>query len=50
MRWPAHPSSRRLLDLILLNLAPVVVGCAAAVRRVLAAGGGGAIVNASSKS
>jgi NAD(P)-dependent dehydrogenase (short-subunit alcohol dehydrogenase family) len=37
-----------VLELIGLNLAPVVVGCAVAVRRFLAAGGGGAIVNVSS--
>jgi NAD(P)-dependent dehydrogenase (short-subunit alcohol dehydrogenase family) len=37
-----------VLELIGLNLAPVVVGCATAVRRFLAAGAGGAIVNVSS--
>jgi NAD(P)-dependent dehydrogenase (short-subunit alcohol dehydrogenase family) len=37
-----------VLELIGLNLAPVVVGCATAVRRFLAAGTGGAIVNVSS--
>ncbi|HEV2893859.1 MAG TPA: SDR family oxidoreductase [Actinomycetota bacterium] len=37
-----------VLELIGLNLAPAVVGCATAVRRFLAAGGGGAIVNVSS--
>jgi NAD(P)-dependent dehydrogenase (short-subunit alcohol dehydrogenase family) len=37
-----------LLALIGANLAPVVTGCATAVRRFLAAGGGGAIVNVSS--
>jgi NAD(P)-dependent dehydrogenase (short-subunit alcohol dehydrogenase family) len=37
-----------ILDLITLNLAPAVVGCATAVRRFLAAGTGGAIVNVSS--
>jgi NAD(P)-dependent dehydrogenase (short-subunit alcohol dehydrogenase family) len=37
-----------VLELIRLNLAPAVVGCATAVRRFLAAGGGGAIVNVSS--
>jgi NAD(P)-dependent dehydrogenase (short-subunit alcohol dehydrogenase family) len=41
-------SPRAVLDLITLNLAPVVVGCAVAVRRFLAAGDGGAIVNVSS--
>ena len=41
-------SSREVLDLIGLNLAPAVVGCAAAIRRFLAAGAGGAIVNVSS--
>jgi len=40
--------SRELLDLVMLNLAPAVVGCATAVRRFLAAGSGGAIVNVSS--
>jgi NAD(P)-dependent dehydrogenase (short-subunit alcohol dehydrogenase family) len=37
-----------VLDLITLNLAPAVIGCATAVRRFLAAGTGGAIVNVSS--
>ena len=37
-----------VLELIGLNLAPAVVGCATAVRRFLAAGTGGAIVNVSS--
>ncbi|GAA3198995.1 SDR family oxidoreductase [Actinocorallia longicatena] len=37
-----------ILELIELNLAPAVVGSAAAVRRFLAAGTGGAIVNMSS--
>ena len=37
-----------VLELIALNLAPAVVGCATAVRRFLAAGTGGAIVNVSS--
>lgn len=41
---PAH----EVLDLIMLNLVPAVVGCAAAVRGFLAAGTGGAIVNISS--
>ncbi|GGK62380.1 short-chain dehydrogenase/reductase [Sphaerisporangium melleum] len=40
--------AREVLDLIGLNLAPAVAGCATAVRRFLAAGGGGAIVNVSS--
>jgi NAD(P)-dependent dehydrogenase (short-subunit alcohol dehydrogenase family) len=40
--------AREILDLIELNLAPVVVGCATAIRRFLAAGTGGAIVNVSS--
>jgi NAD(P)-dependent dehydrogenase (short-subunit alcohol dehydrogenase family) len=44
-----HMSSpREVLDLVELNLAPAVVGCATAVRRFLAAGTGGAIVNVSS--
>jgi NAD(P)-dependent dehydrogenase (short-subunit alcohol dehydrogenase family) len=37
-----------VLELIGLNLAPAVVGCATAIRRFLAAGTGGAIVNVSS--
>ncbi|HSR28235.1 MAG TPA: SDR family oxidoreductase [Actinomycetes bacterium] len=37
-----------VLELIGLNLAPAVVGCATAIRRFQAAGGGGAIVNVSS--
>jgi NAD(P)-dependent dehydrogenase (short-subunit alcohol dehydrogenase family) len=41
-------SSDEVLDLIGLNLAPAVAGCAAAVRSFLAAGTGGAIVNISS--
>lgn len=40
--------AREVLDLIMSNLAPAVVGCAVAVRRFLAAGTGGAIVNVSS--
>ena len=40
--------AREVLDLIALNLAPAVVGCATAVRRFLAAGTSGAIVNVSS--
>jgi NAD(P)-dependent dehydrogenase (short-subunit alcohol dehydrogenase family) len=41
---PAH----QVLGLIALNLEPVVVGCATAVRRFLAAGTPGAIINVSS--
>jgi NAD(P)-dependent dehydrogenase (short-subunit alcohol dehydrogenase family) len=41
-------SAREVLDLIALNLDPVVVGCSVAIRRFLAAGRGGAIVNVSS--
>jgi NAD(P)-dependent dehydrogenase (short-subunit alcohol dehydrogenase family) len=37
-----------VLELIGLNLAPAVAGCATAIRRFLAAGTGGAIVNVSS--
>src|SRR5262249_6324614 len=37
-----------IMDLIGANLAPVVTGCAVAVRRFLAAGRGGSIVNVSS--
>jgi len=40
--------ARVVLELISRNLAPAVVGCAAAVRRFLTAGAGGAIVNVSS--
>ena len=40
--------ARAVLDAIALNLDPVVVGCACAVRRFLAADTGGAIVNVSS--
>ncbi len=40
--------AREVLDAISLNLDPVVVGCATAVRRFLAAGAGEAIVNVSS--
>jgi NAD(P)-dependent dehydrogenase (short-subunit alcohol dehydrogenase family) len=41
-------STRELLDLINVNLALAVVGCATAVRRFLAAGTAGAIVNVTS--
>jgi NAD(P)-dependent dehydrogenase (short-subunit alcohol dehydrogenase family) len=41
-------TAREVLDLIALNLNPVVVGCATAIRRFLAAGTSGAIVNVSS--
>jgi NAD(P)-dependent dehydrogenase (short-subunit alcohol dehydrogenase family) len=37
-----------MLDLILTNLSPVIVGCRIAIRRFLAAGTHGAIVNLSS--
>jgi NAD(P)-dependent dehydrogenase (short-subunit alcohol dehydrogenase family) len=37
-----------IMDLIRANLAPVVTGCAVAVRRFLAAGRGGSVVNVSS--
>lgn len=37
-----------VLELVSLNLNPVIAGCATAVRRFLAAGAGGAIVNVSS--
>jgi NAD(P)-dependent dehydrogenase (short-subunit alcohol dehydrogenase family) len=43
-----HADPAAVLELIGLNLAPAVVGCATAVRRFLAAGGGGAIVTVSS--
>jgi len=36
------------MELIAVNLGPVVTGCAVAVRRFLAAGRGGAVVNVSS--
>jgi NAD(P)-dependent dehydrogenase (short-subunit alcohol dehydrogenase family) len=41
-------SAQEVLELISLNLASAVVGCAAAVRRFLQDGEGGAIVNVSS--
>jgi NAD(P)-dependent dehydrogenase (short-subunit alcohol dehydrogenase family) len=41
-------SARDLLQLIMLNLAPAVTGCATAVRHFLASGRPGAIVNVSS--
>jgi NAD(P)-dependent dehydrogenase (short-subunit alcohol dehydrogenase family) len=40
--------ARDVLELISLNLAPAVVGCATAVRRFIGAAAGGAIVNVSS--
>jgi len=40
--------TRKVLDLIGLNLNPAVVGCATAIRRFLGADSGGAIVNVSS--
>lgn len=40
--------TREVLEIIALNLNPVVVGCATAIRRLLGAGTGGAIVNVSS--
>jgi NAD(P)-dependent dehydrogenase (short-subunit alcohol dehydrogenase family) len=40
--------ARDVLEIVTANLAPVVVGCATAVRRFLAAGSGGSIVNVSS--
>jgi NAD(P)-dependent dehydrogenase (short-subunit alcohol dehydrogenase family) len=46
--WLHEVPARRVIDLIALNLDPVVVGCATAIRRFLAAGSGGAIVNVSS--
>jgi NAD(P)-dependent dehydrogenase (short-subunit alcohol dehydrogenase family) len=42
-----HPPSE-VLEIIDLNLAPAVVGCATAIRRFRDAGSGGAIVNVSS--
>lgn len=44
----ATSSALQLLDLIMLNLAPAVAGCATAIRRFRHAGTGGAIVNVSS--
>ena len=41
-------SARTILDLISMNLYPVIVGCRTAIRRFLAAGTPGAIVNLSS--
>jgi NAD(P)-dependent dehydrogenase (short-subunit alcohol dehydrogenase family) len=46
--WLHSTPAREVLDLIGLNLNPVVTGCATAVRRFIAAGSGGAIVNVSS--
>jgi len=40
--------AREVLDLIMANLNPAVVGCATAIRRFLAAGTAGVIVNVSS--
>lgn len=40
--------AREVMDLITMNLTPVLVGCAVAVRRFLAAGTPGSIVNVSS--
>ena len=45
--WPHEAPAHQVMDLIALNLAPAVVGCATALRRFLAADGG-AIVNVSS--
>lgn len=44
----ATTPAREVLDLVVANLAPAVVGIAVAVRRFIAAGAGGAIVNVSS--
>jgi NAD(P)-dependent dehydrogenase (short-subunit alcohol dehydrogenase family) len=41
-------AATEVLERIMLNVAPAVVGCASAVRAFLAQGGGGAIVNVSS--
>ncbi|QBD76956.1 SDR family oxidoreductase [Ktedonosporobacter rubrisoli] len=41
-------SAHEMLDLISLNLSPVIAGCQSAIRRFLAAGTPGAIVNLSS--
>jgi NAD(P)-dependent dehydrogenase (short-subunit alcohol dehydrogenase family) len=46
--WIHAAPPGQVLDLIVANLNPAVVGCATAVRRFLAAGRGGAIVNVSS--
>jgi NAD(P)-dependent dehydrogenase (short-subunit alcohol dehydrogenase family) len=46
--WVHSDPPATVLELIGLNLAPAVVGCATAIRRYLAAGTGGAIVNVSS--
>jgi NAD(P)-dependent dehydrogenase (short-subunit alcohol dehydrogenase family) len=46
--WIHSDPPATVLEIIGLNLAPAVVGCATAVRRFLAAGTGGAIVNVSS--
>jgi NAD(P)-dependent dehydrogenase (short-subunit alcohol dehydrogenase family) len=46
--WIHSDPPATVLEIIGLNLAPAVVGCATAIRRFLAAGAGGAIVNVSS--
>lgn len=46
--WIDGVPARRLLELVLANLAPAVAGSATAVRRFRASGLGGAIVNVSS--
>jgi NAD(P)-dependent dehydrogenase (short-subunit alcohol dehydrogenase family) len=46
--WLHEAAASEVLALISRNLDPVVVGCAAAIRRFLADGNGGAIVNVSS--
>jgi NAD(P)-dependent dehydrogenase (short-subunit alcohol dehydrogenase family) len=46
--WVHSDPPATVLELIGLNVAPAVVGCATAIRRFLAAGTGGAIVNVSS--
>jgi NAD(P)-dependent dehydrogenase (short-subunit alcohol dehydrogenase family) len=46
--WLHEGGPAAVMALIAANLAPVLAGCAAAVRRFLAAGTGGAIVNVSS--
>ena len=43
-----HTSPTEVVDIVLANLAPAVVGSAVAVRRFLAAGTGGCVVNVSS--
>lgn len=46
--WLHEATASEMFELVRLNLAPTLAGCAAAIRRFLAAGTGGALVNVSS--